>query len=392
MQEFNAVYQDEIEERVYIEGIEAKKSGSKIVGVYCAFTPHELIAAADAIPVSLCAGSEKPIPFAEKHLPRNLCPLVKSSYGYAINGECPYFNSTDFLIADSTCDGKKKMFELMSKVKPLFLMMLPQNYIYENSKKYWLQEIYQIRDSLEALTGNKITDGSLSNQIKLYNRYRQTVRDIFELNLNGSPKLSGSEINAIMGSAGFEIHLESRIKEMNEAKQMVLARSQTEKWRHAFSQKPRILLTGCPTTNKKVIEAIEAAGGVVCAMESCGGLKTAGDLVDENGNPWEALAEHYIQVACPCMSPNPRRLEILSNLVEDYQVEGVLELVWQGCHTYNVESHQIKKHVQERHQMPYLLIETDYSESDNGQIRLRVEAFLELIKEKNNKRKGDTTQ
>lgn len=392
MHKFNAAYQDEIEERVYIEGIEAKKSGTKIVGVYCAFTPHELIAAAGAVPVSLCAGSDKPIPAAEQHLPRNLCPLVKSSYGYAINGECPYFNSTDFLIADSTCDGKKKMFELMSKVKPLYLMMLPQNYIKEHSKRYWLQEIYRIRELLEVLTGKVITEASLSEQIRLYNRFRQTVRQIFELNLNGRPRLAGSEINAIMGSAGFEIHLERRIEEMNQAKEDVLVRSMTSKWQNAFCEKPRILLTGCPTTNKKVIDAIEAAGGVVCAMESCGGLKTVGDLVDENKDPWEALAEHYIQVACPCMAPNPRRLDILSNLMESYQVEGVIELIWQGCHTYNVETHLIRQHVQERHQMPYLKIETDYSESDTGQIRLRVEAFLELIKMKNNTRKGDGTQ
>lgn len=384
MHKFDTVYQDEIEELVYLEGMEAKKSGTKIVGVYCAFTPHELIAASGAVPVSLCAGSEKPIPNAEQHLPRNLCPLVKSSYGYAVNGECPYFNATDFLVADATCDGKKKMFELMAKIKPLYLMMLPQNYLQEASKSFWLKEIQHIQEMLELLTGQTVTEHALKSQIRMYNRYRDAVRDIFELNLGGTPKLSGSEVNAITGAAGFEIHLEKRIKEMAAAKRDILERSQTPKWQNAFTGKPRILLTGCPTTNKKVVDAIETAGGVVCAMESCGGLKTVGDRVEEEGNPWEALAAHYIQVACPCMSPNPKRLEILSRLVEDYQVEGVVELIWQGCHTYNVETHFIKQHVQERHQMPYLKIETDYSESDTGQIRLRVEAFLELIKMKNN--------
>lgn len=104
---FDSSYVSEIEERVYKQTMEQRAMGRKIVGIYCAFTPKELLAAADAIPVSLCGGSEKPFPVAEQYLPANLCPLIKSSYGHAVADTCPYFHMVDFLLADATCDGKK---------------------------------------------------------------------------------------------------------------------------------------------------------------------------------------------------------------------------------------------------------------------------------------------
>ena len=103
-----------------------KSAGPSIVGVYCAFTPKELIAAAGAIPVALCSGTSQTIPAAEAHLPRNLCPLIKASYGHALSDSCPYLHMADFLLADATCDGKKKMFELLGDIKPLYMLQLPQ--------------------------------------------------------------------------------------------------------------------------------------------------------------------------------------------------------------------------------------------------------------------------
>ena len=89
------------------------EQGKKFVGVYCVFAPQELIVAADAVPVTLCSTREEPIADGEKYLPRNFCPLIKSSYGFAITGKCAFFNNSEFIIGETTCDGKKKMFELM---------------------------------------------------------------------------------------------------------------------------------------------------------------------------------------------------------------------------------------------------------------------------------------
>ena len=98
---------------------EAKDVGQRVLGTYCVFTPVEIIRATGAWAVSLCSKKADPIPAAEEHLPRNLCPLIKASYGYAYTDTCPYFFLSDAVIGETTCDGKKKMYEYLNRIKPV---------------------------------------------------------------------------------------------------------------------------------------------------------------------------------------------------------------------------------------------------------------------------------
>lgn len=114
-------------------------------------------------------------------------------------------------------------------------------------------------------------------------------------------------------------------------------------------------------------------------MENCGGLKTVGVNVKDDEKPMEALARRYLNIACPCMTPNDGRLNIIGDIIRDYRIDGVVELTWQGCHTYNIEAFMIREYVTSDHGKPYIQIETDYSENDIQQIRVRIQAFLELM-------------
>lgn len=377
---FDNNFRERIIERVLREGIELKEDGAKVVGVYCAFTPREIIAAAGAIPVALCAGSYKAAVEAEKELPRNLCPLIKSSYGHALADSCPYLHEADLILADATCDGKKKMFELLGRIKPLHLLSLPQTPETVESSLYWLHELYKVKDLVEQLTGNTVTDEALREQIRLYNACRQTINSVYGLNRGETPLLYGREIAAIVEEvSGFECNLEKRVSNMREAISIALERSADQSFLDDVSGKPKVLLTGCPTTNSKVLDIIEESGGIVSAMENCGGLKTTSFLVEEGTKPMNALAEKYLRTACPCMSPNTARLEIIKTIVEEYHIDGVVELTWEACHTYSVEAFLVKEFVTDQLGLPYVQIRTDYSEHDTQQIKLRIEAFLELF-------------
>jgi benzoyl-CoA reductase/2-hydroxyglutaryl-CoA dehydratase subunit BcrC/BadD/HgdB len=376
---FDTAYLDKIEQKIFIEGKNLQEQGVKIIGVYCAFTPKEIISAAGAVPVGLCAGSQAPISTAEQHLPRSLCPLIKSSYGHALESNCPYFNSCDFLVADSTCDGKKKMFELLSRIKPLHLLQLPQTSQNTESIAYWRNEMCKLIPVIENLTGNKITENALSEQIELYNRYRRAELNVFNLNRGNIPLLYGSEVDAITGGMGFDCNLKERIKELDDAVKITLQRAEDGNFLENMKKRPRIIVTGCPHTNKKVLNILEESGAVVVGMENCGGQKTLTRLVDENKDPLTALAERYLSIPCSCMTPNYARLELIGQLVKDYRADGVLELTWQGCHTYNVEAFIMKEYVTGTCGKPYIQIETDYSMNDSSQIKTRIEAFLELI-------------
>ncbi|MBU1170021.1 MAG: 2-hydroxyacyl-CoA dehydratase family protein [Proteobacteria bacterium] len=376
---FDQPYLEKIEDRIFKETVGLRSNGRPIAGLYCAFTPKELVAAAGAIPVALCAGTQAQIPAAEVHLPANLCPLIKSSYGNAVSDTCPYFHMTDFLLADATCDGKKKMFELLSLIRPLRILQLPQTAETPQSIMNWKEELERVRLYLGAMTQTTITDDMLREQIALYNRMRQTVCRVYELNQGKIPALFGREIDIITSSGGFECNLPERMADMEKAMVLAKKRASEPEFKKTMDGRPRILLTGCPTTHKKVLRLIEDSGGVVVCMETCGGLKTAGARVDESKDPMTALAERYLKTPCACMTPNSSRITLLDDLIRQFQVDGVVELTWEACHTYNIESYHIEKAVTQDFNRPYLHVQTDYSDHDTGQLGTRIEAFLEIL-------------
>jgi benzoyl-CoA reductase/2-hydroxyglutaryl-CoA dehydratase subunit BcrC/BadD/HgdB len=144
---------------------------------------------------------------------------------------------------------------------------------------------------------------------------------------------------------------------------------------------PRVLLTGVPVGlgSDKVVKLMEKAGGNVVCFETCGGYRSV-STVDEGKEPLQAIAEKYLTTPCSVMSPNPGRYKLLGELIEGFSVDGVVDLTWQACHTYNLESYSIGKFVKERYGLPFLHLETDYTESDTEQLRVRIEAFLEMMK------------
>lgn len=359
---------------------EASEAGKKVVGMYCVFSPQEIALAADAITVTLCGTKQEPIEAAEKELPRNLCPLIKSSYGFAVTDKCPYFHFSDVLLAETTCDGKKKMYELMGKIKPMHIMNLPQTAEGEEALAFWKNEMLRFKNFLEEQFDVEITDEKLRAAIKLMNRERSAMKRLHQLNAQKPAPMTGMDMMLAQWLKGFNVDKEAGIELIERVIKEI--EEQASKGVYAFDEKaPRILLTGCPigSGSEKVLKILEESGASVVALENCTGYKGLDVMVDETKDPITALAEKYLSTPCSCMTPNNGRLDLIKRLVEEYQVDGVVDLTWQACHTYNIESFTVKNFVKEQLNLPFLQIETDYSDSDAGQIKVRVEAFLETI-------------
>lgn len=358
---------------------EEKEQGQKVVGMYCTYSPYELILAAGAYAVSLCGTKQEPISAAEKVLPHNMCPLIKSSYGFAATDTCPFFNFADFLVAETTCDGKKKMYELLAQYKPIQLLQLPQEQSSPQSRELWFQEVQKLKERLEREFNVEITSDKLRAAIKLANKERKALRDLYDLNQHVPAPLTGLEMLTISHNRGFYPDKEKVAAMLEELTALVKG----SVGQNQQPEGPRILLTGVPVGlgSEKVIQLVEELGGKVVCQENCTGYKPVDMLVDEDENkdPLEAIAEKYLAIGCSCMSPNPGRYELLGRLVKDFKVDGVLDLTWIGCHTYNVEAYSIKKYLDEQFSLPYMQVETDYSSSDTEQLRVRIEAFLEMI-------------
>ncbi|AZV57047.1 double-cubane-cluster-containing anaerobic reductase [Clostridium sp. AWRP] len=357
-----------------------KDEGKKVVGTFCTFTPWEIINASGALAVSLCSKSDETIEDAEKHLPRNLCPLIKSSYGFAITDKCPYFYFSDLIVGETTCDGKKKMYEYLDKLKNVHVMHLPQIPDDADSYKLWKDELIKLKEKLEKEFNITITDEKLKNSIKLRNRERKTLKEFYELGKMCPPPITGIELLKILNGSSFKWDNETLINDLHNTTEKI--KDAYDKGERKVSQNAkRILITGCPMgeATEKVVHAIEDNGGVVVCYEDCTGVKEISKLVDETKDPIDAIAEKYLKIGCACMTPNNNRTNLLSELIDDYKIDGVVDVILQSCHPYSVESYGIKKFVNEEKKVPYMAIETDYSKTDVGQIKTRVAAFIEML-------------
>ena len=356
-----------------------KDQGKKIVGGYCTFVPEEIFMAAGAVYVGLCAFTDETIPEAEKDLPRSLCPLIKSSYGFAITDKCPYMYFADLIVGETTCDGKKKMFELLSDIKNVHVMQLPHTQEDDASKESWYKEVLVLKERVEKDFGVKISDSDIKNAIKIKNEERKLLIEFYELSKACPPPITGAEQLQVLYGSQFKFDPEVKIQELREIIDKIKTESENGVVKVSKSAK-RILITGCPLAGvtEKIVTAIEESDGVVVAYENCVGVKAIERFVDENDEPYKALADRYLQIGCSVMSPNTNRLETLSRLIREFKVDGVVEMTLQGCHTYNVETEQIKRLMQNEN-MPFISIETDYSTSDTAQLKTRLAAFIEMI-------------
>jgi benzoyl-CoA reductase/2-hydroxyglutaryl-CoA dehydratase subunit BcrC/BadD/HgdB len=354
----------------------AKKNGRKVVGFYCLYSPMELAVAADAIPLPLCGTRNDPIEAAETVLPRNLCPLIKSSFGFAMTDTCPFFRFSDLIVADTTCDGKKKMFEIMSQYKPLHILQLPQTQNSEKALLTWYDEIVAYKKALETHLKVSIRDESIHAAIVLLNEERMARKALMDLGRKNPVPISGMNLIEVMFKIGFLADKRKGITLIKEVVQDITRQSEGR----SEKKGPRLLLTGVPVGlgSHKVVQVAEQAGASVVAFENCSGYKQA-FLVEEEGDPLMALAKQYLTTPCSVMSPNNNRLDLLYEMIQGFAVDGVIDLTWQACHTYNVEAYQIQKFVQDKFGLPYLHLESDYSEADTEQLRVRIEAFLEML-------------
>ena len=367
---------DEKRRNAFLALYEEKKKGKKVVGTFCSYTPTELIHAAGAIPVGLCGNSEQGILEAETRLPKALCPLIKSSYGLAMTDQCPFFYFSDGVLAETTCDGKKKMYELLGELKPVHVMKLPQGKDHALALESWAEEIRLGAKFLEELFDVKITEEKLHDAIVYRNRVGKARIERYGGAKAKRAPVSGYELTTISESADFHFTDDSLIEKLEEK-----TREFKSRVRAGAENRPRVLLTGCPNTGlrEKLVRRVEEMGADYVCSDHCAGPRTLRFMVDEEKDPYEALAERYLKINCSVMTPNKGRFDDLKHLVSEYQVDGVIEVVLHGCHTFAVEAWHTKNTIYEELGLPYLRIDTDFSPSDRGQIETRLGAFIEMM-------------
>ena len=363
------------------ELMEHKAKGGKVFGAFCVYAPEEIVVAAEGILVGLCAGAEISVATAEQILPRNICPLIKSAVGFRMERICPYFQASDLVIGETTCDGKKKAWEILQEYAPTYVMEVPQRKG-EKDRELWLSELYAFKDKVEEVTGNKVTEEKLAQAISLLNDRRASLDRLFSLRKAAPVPISGLDALLAMQIAFFD-EPSRGIAKLHELCDELETRVKQEQG-IAPKGSPRILIAGSPMVipNWKIHSIVETIGAVVVCEESCVGTRSLTGPTEANGKGLEAqlsaIAKRQLKTNCACFTPNDERIEDILRLSKEYKADGVLYCSLAFCQPFLVETEKVKRALTEEG-VPMLALETDYSQGDIGQLKTRIEAFLEQI-------------
>lgn len=361
---------------------DAKASGRKIVGTFCVFVPEELTLAADAVHVGLCSGAEAGFAEAEQLVPRNTCALIKSFIGFKLARLCPFTESCDLVIGETTCDGKKKAYEAFAEHVPLEVLEVPQRKTAVD-RLLWKSEVLRYKQLLEELTGNQITVEKLQAAIQTVNAKRRALQRLNALRQADPAPISGRDALLINQVAFYDdpIRFTASINALCDQIEERVGKKEGV----APAGTPRLLLSGCPMAvpNWKLPYIVESSGAVIVGEESCIGSRNTRDLVSEEAATMDgmidALVDRYLKIDCACFTPNQERLDNVRAMVKDLRADGVIHYSLMFCQPYEHEAIKIEKTLSQDG-TPMLSIATDYSMEDVEQLKTRVEAFVEMIK------------
>ena len=365
------------------ELLDEKAAGRKVIGSFCVFVPEEIVRAADATLVGLCTGADFATEEVEKLLPRNTCSLIKSAFGFKLGKVCPYIESADMIVGENTCDGKKKSYEILNGLVPnLYVMDLPQMKSSEG-RALLAAEYTRFKEALEDLTGVTIDAARLKKGIEIVNNKRSAIQRLASLRKADPAPISG--LDALLANQVFFYDNPTRFTEsINKVCDELETR--IEKGEGVFPKgTPRILISGCPMAvpNWKLPWIIETSGAVIVGEESCVGERGTRNLTDSSGSTeeelMEAIVDRYFKVDCAIFTPNQDRLNHIKEMAEEYKADGVIHYGLQFCQPYITESMGVEKALESK-DIPTLRIDTDYSMEDVGQLKTRVEAFIEILK------------
>jgi benzoyl-CoA reductase/2-hydroxyglutaryl-CoA dehydratase subunit BcrC/BadD/HgdB len=274
------------------------------------------------------------------------------------------------------------MYELLARQVPMYVMDLPQKPDSSAALAHWMAEVKHAKAFLEHQLGVTIGDDDLRRAVELGNRQRQLITQIYYCRKQHPAPIMGLDFINIMTKLRYAVDFEAYLQTLEAFLSELRQRAAAGQLAHA-PDRPRILWTGLGNSLgcSKVLELVETCGGVVVCEEGCGGVTRTEDLIRirEDQDPIEAIAGRYLQVTCACMTPNAQRLADLERLIDEFRIDGVIDLAWQFCQPFEIESYRVKELVRDQLGLPFLHVVTDYSQSDTEQLRVRIEGFMEQI-------------
>jgi benzoyl-CoA reductase/2-hydroxyglutaryl-CoA dehydratase subunit BcrC/BadD/HgdB len=371
--------------RIFVELRNAPKpAGMKTIGTYCVMVPSELIWAAGAMPVRLCSGSYTAYTIGDDLVPRDACPLVKSIMGFGEIEVSPLYQGCSLMVIPVTCDCKKKLAGILERLKPTVTLHVPSSKERDADMEEYVRELYRLIPILEDVTGQQVTTHSLAESINQKGYAQYEMSRFLAYRQHNPPLLHGTQVMAVMNAFAYMQPMEwaEHMRRLNDELAARLERKQFA----AKANRPRILVTGSPIMypNLKIPLLIEEMGGMLMADETCMGERALYDPLTVTDRSFDgmmrALAGRYTRpCTCPTFTDNRQRIFRIKQMIKDHQIQGVIYHVLRGCLVYDYEYPVLEEEL-EKEGIPIIRVESDYNEEDVEQLRIRIEAFIELLK------------
>lgn len=355
-----------------------------IIGTFCAMVPDEIVIACGGIPVKLCGGNYIAQIAGDEIAPRDSCPVVKSVIGGFDMDLLPIYKKCKLAIVPTSCDGKKKMAEVISNYVPTIPLHIPA--LKDEAKFNETIGIYLgLIKEIEKKTGHKLTRSSLKKAIALTQKINKQAHKFMTFKQLKPTVISGTHAMVVINSYQYSDR-EVYLKELTLLNKH-LARKVKNKELLPEKTK-RILVTGSPLVfpNYKIPLVLEELGAVISADETCTGDRMLYDTVCVRENTIESMvralvAKCILPCSCPTFAYNEQRIYKLKQMIKEYSIDGIVYSVLRGCLPYDFEVRDVER-LSEQLNIPVIRVETDYNTEDKEQVKIRLEAFVEMLEMK----------
>lgn len=341
----------------------------KRIGWLCSYVPEEIIIAAGLEPLRI-QGQVEMCKEADSYMSLNHCPYLKNILDSGLQNK---FKNVEGIIFTSSCDGMRRLYDIWThhvRMPFSYMLEIPKNKD-EKAIRYFSEQLYGLRTRLEEVFKTDISDGKLGKAITLLNEHRNVMIRLFERQKESPSPYKGSELLALC--------LEEMTRPKDETTEKI--KSFLERPPQPFKDKsPRILVIGNVIDKFSLFQMVESVGGSVVAFDTCLGLRHYSGAVKEGPDPIETLARRYLlKPLCARMPGFNERIERVEELIQDYSADGIVYSMMKFCDYGMFEAPIIERRLQNR-RVPFLTLENDYVWRDEGRVKTRIEAFVEMIR------------
>ncbi|MBW2262728.1 MAG: 2-hydroxyacyl-CoA dehydratase [Deltaproteobacteria bacterium] len=350
---------------------EWKEGGGKVIGTRCVFVPEEIITAAGMLPYPLY-GRPEPVRLADSYFQSCTCEFVRNIFDHALDGR---FSFLDGFALSNTCDGLRRLWDVWRhylEAPPVYMINNPQKLSSDMSRDYHVEELRRFVAWVEDVSGEKVTDERLDAAIDRHNRTRGLLRKLNALRREDPPLVTGTE--ALEASMAATILPDERACTLLEA---LVEEARGRQAPESFGA--RILVTGSILDDPALVRMIEEEGGIVVADDLCTSGKYSWHDVEKSDHPLDSLHDHFNgRPICACMHPMEERFSYVVEMADAFEADAVIDFNLKYCHPFMYEAPLLKEEL-ESHDLPTTVLEIGHDMSGHGQLRTRIQAFLEML-------------